>query len=141
MQDIAGCRAILPDLDTVAGVRRRIERQKSTIVKVDDYNADPKASGYRAVHFVVQRDGALVEIQLRTTGQQRWAKLVEDLDASYRLNLKDEQGPTEVLDYLRVYASSIAAFETTGEVNLELVRMGAGRRYAAERILRFGGLR
>lgn len=141
MQDIAGCRAILPDLDSVAGVRRRIERQKSTIVKVDDYNADPKVSGYRAVHLVAQRDGALVEIQLRTTGQQRWAKLVEDLDASYRLNLKDDQGPAEVLDYLRVYASSIAAFETTGEVNLELVRMGAGRRYAAERILRSGGLR
>jgi len=73
MQDVAGCRAILPNLAAIDEVRRRIEHQKSEIVKVNDYNATPRSSGYRAVHIVVRRDGALVEVQLRTTNQQRWA--------------------------------------------------------------------
>ncbi|MEO5917948.1 MAG: RelA/SpoT domain-containing protein, partial [Candidatus Limnocylindrales bacterium] len=107
MQDIAGCRAILPDRATVDAVRNRVERQKSDVLRVYDYNAAPKPGGYRAIHLVVRRDGALVEIQLRTIWQQRWAMLVEGLDFAYRLQLKDEQGPREVLDYLRAYASSL----------------------------------
>ena len=114
MQDVAGCRAILPNLAAVDEVRRRIERQKSEIVKVNDYNATPRSSGYRAVHIVVRRDGALVEIQLRTTGQQRWAMLVEDLDAAYRFELKDETGPEGVLEYLRVYALGLSEIDRTG---------------------------
>jgi ppGpp synthetase/RelA/SpoT-type nucleotidyltranferase len=114
MQNVAGCRAILPNLAAVDEVRRRIERQKSEIVKVNDYNATPRSSGYRAVHIVVRRDGALVEIQLRTTGQQRWAMLVEDLDAAYRFELKDETGPEEVLEYLRVYALGLSEIDRTG---------------------------
>jgi putative GTP pyrophosphokinase len=35
-QDIGGCRAILDDVATVDAVRRRLERQKSEIVKVND---------------------------------------------------------------------------------------------------------
>lgn len=42
MQDIAGCRAILPDLATVQAFYRRLERQKSEVVKVFDYIAQPK---------------------------------------------------------------------------------------------------
>lgn len=114
MQDVAGCRAILPNLAAVDDVRRRIERQKSDIVKIDDYNATPRSSGYRAVHIVVRRDGALVEVQLRTTNQQRWAMLVEDLDAAYRFQLKDENGPEEVLEYLRVYALGLSEIDRTG---------------------------
>jgi ppGpp synthetase/RelA/SpoT-type nucleotidyltranferase len=114
MQDVAGCRAILPNLAAVDQVRRRIEHQKSEIVKVNDYNATPRSSGYRAVHIVVRRGGALVEIQLRTASQQRWAMLVEDLDAAYRFQLKDESGPEEVLEYLRVYALGLSEIDRTG---------------------------
>ena len=73
MQDIGGCRAILDDVATVDAVRRRIERHKSEVVKVDDYNVASRSSGYRALHVVVRREGALIEIQLRTLSQQRWA--------------------------------------------------------------------
>ena len=135
MQDVAGCRAILPSLQAVDEVRHRIERQKSDIVKIDDYNASPKSSGYRAVHIVVRRDGALVEIQLRTASQQRWAMLVEDLDATYRFQLKDENGPEEVLEYLRVYALGLSEIDRTGTAEDETRRHMESALFNAQRRL------
>jgi hypothetical protein len=104
MQDIGGCRAIVPDVRTVDGVLKRIVRQKSEVLHVDDYNLKPKPSGYRAVHVIVRRDMTLIEIQLRTPWQQQWATLVEDIDGALRLTLKDEEGPEELLGYLRSLA-------------------------------------
>jgi hypothetical protein len=76
VQDIAGCRAILPDQDAAYRVLERSRHHKSRVLRVDDHVADPKPSGYRAIHAVVERDGAPVEIQLRTlrqlSGQCTW---------------------------------------------------------------------
>jgi ppGpp synthetase/RelA/SpoT-type nucleotidyltranferase len=135
MQDVAGCRAILPNLVTVNEVRRRIERQKSEIIKINDYNATPRSSGYRALHIVVRRDGALVEVQLRTIGQQRWAMLVEDLDAAYRFQLKDEAGPEEVLEYLRVYALGLSEIDRTGAAEEQTRLRMASALFSAQRRL------
>jgi len=135
MQDVAGCRAILPNLVTVNEVRRRIERQKSEIIKINDYNATPRSSGYRALHIVVRRDGALVEVQLRTISQQRWAMLVEDLDAAYRFQLKDEAGPEEVLEYLRVYALGLSEIDRTGAAEEQTRRRMASALFSAQRRL------
>ena len=93
MQDIAGCRAVLASLEGVDRVRRRIEQAGWSIAHEDDYGADPKAAGYRAVHLGVIRDATPVEIQLRTTWQQAWAAAVERLDLRYGLALKDGRGP------------------------------------------------
>ena len=139
MQDIGGCRAILPDLASVEDVRRRLERQKSDLIRIKDYNVDAPSSGYRAVHIVVRREGALVEVQLRTFRQQMWADLVEELDKAYRLNLKNEEGPIEVLDYLRTFGSSLAMIERTGTIDPELVRLVGGLREQAQRRLADGG--
>jgi putative GTP pyrophosphokinase len=141
MQDIGGCRAILDDVATVDAVRRRIERQKSEIVKVNDYNVAPRSSGYRAVHIVVRREGALIEIQLRTWSQQRWASLVEDLDGVFRLNLKDEQGPAPVLHYLRVYAAGLAELDASSQVSAGTATRVSSARAEALRLLREGGTR
>ena len=104
MQDIGGCRAILPDQRAVDAVHRRVLRHKSDVVRIDDYNTSPRPSGYRALHMIVRRDGALVEIQLRTPWQQQWATFVEDLDGTMGLTLKDERGPDELLRYLQTLA-------------------------------------
>ena len=135
IQDIAGCRAVLPSLAAVNEVRHRIERQKSEIVTITDYNSTPRSSGYRAVHIVVSRDGALVEIQLRTANQQRWAMLVEDLDAAYNLRLKDEKGPEEVLEYLRVYALGLSEIDRTGTAAEQTRRRMASALFDAQRRL------
>lgn len=139
MNDIGGCRAILPDLATVDAVRQRVERQRSEVIRVYDYNADVPSSGYRSVHIVVRREGALIEIQLRTELQQRWSKLVEDLDAAYRANFKNEDGPVEVLDYLRAYGSSLAMIDRAGQVDPALVRLVGRLREQAQRRLAAGG--
>jgi ppGpp synthetase/RelA/SpoT-type nucleotidyltranferase len=44
--------------------------------KLIDRRADPRA-GYRAVHLEVRREGILIEVQVRTNLQHRWAELFE----------------------------------------------------------------
>ncbi len=111
MEDIAGCRAILPGgASEIAGVLRRIRRNWD-IVGIDDYTESPKPTGYRAVHVVVRRDGLPVEIQLRTPGQHEWAEAVERLAARTRFPLKDGDGPPELLTYLELVAWAISADE------------------------------
>jgi len=78
--------------------------------------------------------------QLRTLSQQRWAMLVEDLDTAHRLNLKDEQGPAEVLDYLKVYAAGLAELDVSGQVSRVTARLVMAARSDAQRRLRQGGL-
>jgi len=113
MQDIGGCRAIVPagGFDAIEGIRRRIRNSVSTVVREYDYIAEPKTTGYRAVHMVVTRDDHLVEIQLRTAEQHRWCESVERLGGRIGHNLKDGQGPEELLDYFRRAAYLIAEIE------------------------------
>ena len=107
MQDVAGARALLPDVAAVDRIRERIDRAGWDVVRVDDYNIAPKSSGYRALHLVVRRDATMVEIQLRTDWQQEWARTVERLDARYGLALKDENGPEALLRYLERMAYAL----------------------------------
>ncbi|HEY8777321.1 MAG TPA: RelA/SpoT domain-containing protein [Gaiellaceae bacterium] len=108
MQDIAGCRAILPTQRHVYQVVRRIRR--NSIIKGDpaDYAAQPKETGYRAVHVIVERRGRLIEIQLRTPFQQRWAAEVDRAAGQVGIALKDGQGPPEIADAFAELADEIA---------------------------------
>lgn len=101
LEDIGGCRAILRDGPELERVRTRMARtwRPSFAREPRDYIAQPKAIGYRAVHFVVERDGRYIEVQLRTQGQQQWADAVENADSRLGLNLKDGTGPTEMVEY------------------------------------------
>lgn len=107
MEDIGGCRAILDDRAEIEGVLARINKNWD-VKRHRDYIEDPKSSGYRGVHVVIERDGHRIEIQLRTRGQQDWANTVERWAGRYRLPLKDEQGPAEVLGWFRLAAEGIA---------------------------------
>jgi putative GTP pyrophosphokinase len=98
MQDIGGCRAILPTQEQVYDVVRRIRRRGWDVRRVDDYAATPKVTGYRAVHVVVLRRGRLVEIQLRTPLQQRWAAEVDRAAGQVGIALKDGAGPPEIAE-------------------------------------------
>jgi putative GTP pyrophosphokinase len=111
MEDIAGCRAILPGgASEAGGVLRRIRRNWD-IVGIDDYIASPKSTGYRAIHVVVRRDGHPVEIQIRTPGQHEWAEGVERLAARTGFPLKDGEGPPELLTYLELVGWAISVEE------------------------------
>lgn len=113
MQDIGGCRAVFPQggFGYIEGVRRRIKRQRWNVVEEYDYIVNPKPTGYRAVHVVVLRANRLIEIQLRTEAQHRWAETVEQLGSRTGHNLKDGQGPKELLQYLERAAYGTALQE------------------------------
>ena len=61
--------------------------------------------------------------------------LVEDLDAAYRFQLKDENGPEEVLEYLRVYALGLFEIDRTGAAEDETRRRMEAALFNARRRL------
>lgn len=77
MADIGGCRALLIDQSKADAVAARLRRNWD-VTRTRDYAAEPKDSGYRAVHLIVRRKGRLIEVQLRTPLQDAWANQVEE---------------------------------------------------------------
>lgn len=145
MQDIAGCRGVLRSIDEVDRIVRRFRSsgsRKSTVVEIDDYIRSPATSGYRGIHLITEYydrpndSKRLVEIQLRTQLQHDWAVTVEDLGRRYGYALKQSEGPTEVLDYLRIASQVLEAEEMTGHVNAALTRELVTAREAARDALR-----
>jgi putative GTP pyrophosphokinase len=127
MQDVGGCRAILPDQDAVNKVIEGFTKNWD-IITVDDYVTDPRSTGYRAIHAIVKKDERPVEVQLRTTGQQDWADEIERIDGLIPDNLKDGEGPAEVIKYTKMLADVIAAQEAGNPSDsatlVELANMG-----------------
>lgn len=109
MEDIGGCRAILPGgKPEIEGVLRRMEKNRWTIKRFRDYIADPKETGYRAIHVVVQRDERPIEVQLRTPNQHRWAANVERAGAMIGFDLKDGVGPDDLVEFFRLLGDALA---------------------------------
>lgn len=92
MQDIAGCRVVVPTTDEVYTLRDRILRYHAE-ARVTDYIDRPRESGYRAVHVIAEYGQAprkKVEIQLRTTHMHAWADTVERLSGALGFNYKQD---------------------------------------------------
>jgi hypothetical protein len=106
LEDIGGVRAVVRNGAELDRVRKRIERNwRNDFRRVRDYIEEPKDIGYRAVHFVVVRNDRAIEVQLRTRGQQEWAEAAEAADARLGVrgvNLKDSEGPAEMIEYFRI---------------------------------------
>lgn len=101
MQDIAGARIVVPDLssqDAATAVVRGIF--DSDEISLKDSREDGDEHGYRAIHVVARMDGRIVEVQIRTRWQDRWAQVVEGIDAGVGKALKEQfdADPSEVFD-------------------------------------------
>jgi len=107
IEDIGGCRAVLETLDDVHAAATRI-RHRWTYARVQDHISDPKPDGYRALHIIERRDDRLIEVQLRTFRQHRWAELVEFWSGSTEYALKDGQGPDDLKMYFAMAAERLA---------------------------------
>jgi ppGpp synthetase/RelA/SpoT-type nucleotidyltranferase len=118
MQDIGGCRAILANVEELRRVQRRVMHRRPP-VRVDDYIAYPRASGYRAIHLVVEYDARCIEIQLRTPPMHEWAVAVERLGGRLAIDLKSGYGPPEVLEWLEAVSQALAIEEAGGIVDTE----------------------
>jgi len=92
MDDVAGCRLIFEDIESLYDFRdefhkSRFHHKRKNGIDKYDYIKTPKVSGYRGVHDVYSYDvnseigrplkGLLIEIQYRTEIQHAWATAVE----------------------------------------------------------------
>lgn len=141
MQDIGGCRVVVSDVQQLRLLEARIRKTwRDRIKRSSDYVSEPRESGYRAVHVVVEWDSCLVEIQLRTPPMHAWAQLVERLSGMTRTNHK--QDGTSILQRYLAVVSRIDAFaeglapEPSQEDLDSLVYLGE----EAMRVLRKAGL-
>lgn len=124
MQDIGGCRAVLP---TIADVYRLLDvydkravihaRNKATD---KDYILAPKDTGYRGIHLKYKYtgtgrsetwNGLKIEIQLRTLLQHKWATAVEAAGTFTNQALKSNLGSREWLRFFALMSSVFALRE------------------------------
>ncbi|MGE0152224.1 MAG: hypothetical protein AB7R90_06360 [Reyranellaceae bacterium] len=116
IQDLGGCRVILP---SIAEVRSLIgilkEKLPSEVHKEDDYIAKPKKDGYRSHHVIfsfrrpqpTRYDGKRIELQVRTRLQHSWATTVEAVGLFRGEELKTQKGDK---DWLRLFTLMSAEF-------------------------------
>lgn len=88
ISDVAGIRVICNYLDDIYYLRSLLTRNESyRVIREVDYIKEPKESGYRSLHLIVDvpiviSEGTLhlpVEIQLRTIAMDMWASLEHEL--------------------------------------------------------------
>lgn len=110
MQDIGGCRVVVPTLDDLYEFADRVETQWDGrgVGRIHDYVKTPRDSGYRAIHIVIEESGLPIEIQLRSKSMHSWAELSESLSALARLNFKQD-GDHIVQQYLKKLSDVLSA--------------------------------
>lgn len=98
LNDIAGVRVICPYISDIYSVRDTLLKQPDiTLLEEKDYIKEPKQSGYRSLHLVVQipvylsetTHNVKVEIQLRTIAMDFWACLEHELHYKTTANVPD----------------------------------------------------
>ena len=111
IQDIAGCRIIVADIAEQESVIQSLTGlfEQTTVI---DRRAKP-SHGYRAVHVVVNYDGRLIEVQVRTALQQVWAELSEKYSDIVDSSIKYGGGDIGIQEILQATSKLIALVETT----------------------------
>jgi ppGpp synthetase/RelA/SpoT-type nucleotidyltranferase len=138
MQDIGGCRAIMPTMSDLnelinvheEGIRKNpprkgqdkpITRSGWDLVERYDYIKEPKPDGYRSYHYVFKYlskydenkvyNGLRIEIQLRTQHQHYWATAVEAVSIFTEQALKSGLGRPDWKRFFSLMGSAIAMKE------------------------------
>lgn len=116
MQDIAGCRLIVDDLESQQVTVRRLLKQLAPLGRVKSVDRRRRPShGYRAVHLIVTVDGKPVEIQVRTLYQHLWAELSESAADRYGNQVKyggEAPNRPEVRQTLDTLSEGLAELES-----------------------------
>ena len=88
LNDIAGVRVICPievDIDSVVNIIKRLPN--INVIEEKDYILNPKKSGYKAYHMIVETPVKIngetlvmkVEIQIRTSAMDFWAEMEHEI--------------------------------------------------------------
>lgn len=86
IQDVAGCRVVVPSIMLQDQTVQALGSRFSDAVVVD--RRVRPSHGYRAVHLILPVRDRQVEVQVRTTLQQRWAELSEKLSDALGIAVK-----------------------------------------------------
>ncbi len=122
IQDIAGCRVIVPTVLAQDSLSNTVSVLFDSVV-IDD-KRDVPTDGYRALHLVVRIANRPIEIQVRTDLQHIWADISERLADVHGQGVKYGHGNPIVLLFLARLSQSIKRFETAARRRLELLREG-----------------
>lgn len=115
--DIAGVRVICSFIDDLYEIEERFLSQDDvTLIRRKDYINNPKPSGYRSLHLVIQtpiftefgKKDMYVEVQLRTIAMDFWASLEHKL--RYKKNL-DPAAMKELAQELEACAGESARLD------------------------------
>jgi ppGpp synthetase/RelA/SpoT-type nucleotidyltranferase len=109
MQDIAGCRLVVPSLLVQNQV---VEQLKSVLAKAVVIDRRKRPSfGYRAVHIIATAQNKPIEIQVRTELQHAWAQMSEKLSDVVDPAVKYGGGDSVTQEILARFSKIIASFE------------------------------
>jgi ppGpp synthetase/RelA/SpoT-type nucleotidyltranferase len=130
MQDIAGCRAVLSNVELVKKLSELYYENgdrcdiKHEFKNKKDYITNPKPDGYRSIHIIYKYksdktekyNGLLIEIQIRSRLQHLWATAVETVGHFTRQALKSNEGEKEWLNFFKLTSTVLANYEKTAIV-------------------------
>ena len=121
MQDIGGCRAIVPTVDDAFGLATELldSRVRHRLIRHKDYIEHPRPSGYRSLHLIYSYNsekptrwqGLNTEIQIRSRLQHQWATAVEVVGFFTENDLKSNLGDSTWLRFFALMSSVIATQE------------------------------
>jgi hypothetical protein len=122
LQDLGGCRAIVPTIGDVRKlVRDIVEKSPHVLKSQNPYMDEPRDSGYRSHHLVFAfepRDatekgyaGRLIEVQIRSRLQHSWATAVEAVGLYRDEKLKNGVGSADWLRLFKLMSLEVAASE------------------------------
>lgn len=119
VQDIGGIRIMCQFVEDIYEVAELLKnRQDFKVIIVRDYIQNPKPSGYRSYHLVIEYPvqrvreviPVIIEIQIRTLAMNFWATIEHSLNYKYK-----GQYPTHILE--RLERASEAAFQLDEEMS------------------------
>jgi hypothetical protein len=126
IQDIAGCRAILDEPQSVIDLAKNLRRDffGHELHDVDDYIATPRSTGYRGIHLIyrfnsekrLEYNGLKVELQLRSKSQHSWATSVELVSTLTGEGLKNDIGNPRWRRLFALVSDALAFVENTAPV-------------------------
>ena len=112
MQDIGGCRVILRSMEEVNELIGVFACDRD--IKVTDYVANPRVSGYRGKHIIWRfkatdeaekcYDNMRIELQVRTELQHSWATAIEVCSTFTEQNLKSDHPEFDDERWVRFFA-------------------------------------
>ena len=109
VQDIAGCRVVVTDMQEQERVAVLL-RGAFPALSVVDRRVRP-SYGYRAIHIIIQIKNKLIEVQVRTELQHNWAELSEKFSDKIDPAIKYGGGIKDIQEFLYALSGQVKDYE------------------------------